>query len=174
MDPKTPMVVAAARYRDRADAVADFKDMWDAEKIGNFDHLAVAVLTKDEHGDLQLERHDTSAKHLAWGGALLGAALVVVAPPAGVSTLATIGGAAGAGGLVGHLWRNIPKDLAQEAGELLESGESGLLVVGVNPAIDVASMFGRADRTKVITTVAGDLDAVIDRALRDAQANDSA
>ena len=35
---------------------------------GTLDHTAVAVLTKDADGKLQVERHDTTAKHVAWGG----------------------------------------------------------------------------------------------------------
>jgi len=38
--------------------------------------MDVAVLTKDAAGELQVERHDTTAKQFAWGGALIGAALV--------------------------------------------------------------------------------------------------
>jgi hypothetical protein len=45
--------------------------------------MDVAVLTKDASGELPAERHDSTAKHLAWGGALPGAALVIMAPPVG-------------------------------------------------------------------------------------------
>ena len=38
-------------------------------EAGEFDHTAVAVLTKDANGKLQMERHDSTAKHLAWAGA---------------------------------------------------------------------------------------------------------
>ena len=76
MDANTPITLATARYSDRDGAVNDFKAVWDARKGGEFDHTAVAVLTKDESGKLQVERHDSTAKHLTWGGALLGAALV--------------------------------------------------------------------------------------------------
>src|SRR5215471_20745950 len=55
--------------------------IWGAHHQGLFDHMAVAVLTKGEDGQLQVERHDTPTKHLAWGGAAIGAALLVVCPP---------------------------------------------------------------------------------------------
>ena len=83
MDPNTPMVLAAARYKSRDDAVEAFKIVWGARHQGEFDHTDVAVLTKDATGELQVERHDSTAKHFGWGGALLGAALVIVAPPRG-------------------------------------------------------------------------------------------
>ena len=131
--------------------------------MGEFDHTAVAVLTKDEDGDLQVERHDTTAKHMAW----LGAALVVVAPPAGAAALA---GGAGAGALVGHFWRNIPKDKVREAGDLLESGESGLIVVAVNRnGSDIEPLLSRAEKKVMINTVVGDLDAQMDKELAKAK-----
>ena len=78
MNADTPITLAAARYSSRGAAVNGFDMVWDAHKGGEFDHTAVAVLTKDETGKLQVERHDTTAKHLAW----VGAALAVVAPVA--------------------------------------------------------------------------------------------
>ena len=47
----------AARYSSRDAAVEGFKMVWDAHKGGEFDHTAVAVLTKDASGKLQVERH---------------------------------------------------------------------------------------------------------------------
>jgi len=163
MKADTPIVLAAARYGNREDAVADFKTVKDAKSLGEFDHTAVAVLTKDEDGYLQIERHDTTAKHMAW----IGAALVVVAPPAGAAALAT---GAGAGALVGHFWRNIPKAKVKEAGDLLESGESGLIVVAVNrKGSDIEPLLARAEKKVVINTVAGDLDAQMDKELAKAK-----
>ena len=55
---------------------------------------------------------------------------------------------AGAGGLAGHFWRNIPKEKVREMGDLLDSGESGLIVVAVNKqATDVTPLLGRATKT---------------------------
>ena len=89
MNPDTPIVLAAARYSNREDAVADYHAVKHMKSLGDLDHTDIAVLTKDEDGHLQIERHDSTAKHMAW----LGAALVVIAPPVGATALAT-GGAA--------------------------------------------------------------------------------
>ena len=89
MDPNTPMVLAAGRYNDRESAVQDFRDIWREKHKGEFDHIAAAVVTKNEQGELQVERHDSSGKHVAWGGALVGAALVVIATSIGRSVEAT-------------------------------------------------------------------------------------
>src|SRR4249919_2211553 len=92
MDADTPIALDAARYSNRDAAVEGFDMAWGAHRGGEFDHTAVAVLTKDDAGKLQIERHDTTAKHLAW----VGAALTVVAPAAAVG----IAAGAGTGALI--------------------------------------------------------------------------
>jgi hypothetical protein len=72
MDAATPITLAAATYPDRDAAV--FHTVWGAPHEDELDHTAAAVLTKDADGTLQLERYDSTAKHFAWGGALVGAA----------------------------------------------------------------------------------------------------
>lgn len=164
MKPDTPITLAAAKYATRDDAVADWKAVKAAKSLGEYDHMAVAVLTKDAEGNVQVDRHDTTAKHLAW----LGAALVVVAPPAGVIAIGT---GAGAGALVGHFWRNIPKEKIAEASDLLDSGDSGLIVVAVNrKGSDIKPLLSHAQKSTVIETVAGDLDERIDTEIAEAKA----
>ena len=174
MDGNTPVTLAAARYNDRDGAVNDYHVVWGARHEGEFDHMALAVLTKDASGNLQVERHDSTAKHLAWGGALLGAALVVVAPPVGAGVLAAGGAVGGAGAIVGHFHHNIPKKDVEAAGDLLESGQSGLIVVAVNRrGEDIAPLLEHAEKTVVTNTTWGDLDAEIDKELANAQKNPS-
>ena len=83
MDPNTPMVIAGAKYATRDDAVEAFKIVWGARHQGEFDHMDVAVLTKNAAGELELERHDSTGKHFGWGGAVLGAALCHRGSPGG-------------------------------------------------------------------------------------------
>ncbi len=140
--------------------------VWDAHHGGEFDHTAVAVLTKDDSGKLQVERHDTTAKHLAW----VGAALAVVAPVAAVGVVA----GAGAGALVGHFHHNIPKKDVEAIAELLESGQSGLIVVAVNKVgTDIEPLLAGADKTVVVQTTWGDLDAEIESEIAKAQDSSS-
>jgi len=47
MDSNTPLTIAAARYQTRPEAVEAFKTRWGAHHQGLFDHMALAVLTKD-------------------------------------------------------------------------------------------------------------------------------
>ena len=184
MQSDTPIVLAVATYADRASAEEDFEECKHAKREGDFDHLAVSVVTKGADGHLDIDRHDSTAKHGAWGGALMGGAVLVAAPAAavgagvvGVGTAAGLGGGAsmagmaGAGGLAGHFWRNIPKEKVREMGDLLDSGESGLIVVAVNKqATDVTPLLGRATKTIIDDTTKGDLDSLYDTAI--AQATD--
>ena len=172
MDPSTPMVLAGATYASRDDAVEAFEIVWGARHQGEFDHMDVAVLAKDADGEMQVERHDSTAKRMAWGGALLGAALVVVAPPVGIAAVAAGGGAlAGTGGIVGHFWHNIPKEKLGEVSELIQSGEAALVIVAVNhKGTDIAPLLENAEKKTVIDTTAGDLDAAFDDAIKKAQA----
>jgi uncharacterized membrane protein len=174
MDANTPVTLAAARYSDRDGAVNDYHTVWGAKHEGEFDHMALAVLTKDANGNLQVERHDSTAKHLAWGGAILGAALVVVAPPVGAAVLAGGAAGAGAGAIVGHFHHNIRKQDIEAAGNLLETGESGLIVVAVNRrGEDIKPLLEHAEKTVVTDTTWGNLDAEIDKEIANAQANPS-
>ena len=62
MDPNTPLVVAGASYASRDDAVQAFHIVWGARHQGEFDHMDVAVLTKDATGELQEQRHVTDTQ----------------------------------------------------------------------------------------------------------------
>ncbi|MCJ7437055.1 MAG: hypothetical protein MUP97_04745 [Acidimicrobiia bacterium] len=174
MKKDTPIVLAVATYADRQGAVDDYDAVKSAKRDGDFDHLAVAIVSKGADGHLDVERHDSTAKHGAWAGALMGGAILVAAPAAavgagavGVGTAVGAGGGvsmaglAGAGGLAGHFWRNIPKDKTREMGDLLDSGESGLIVVAVDKkGTDITPLLSRATKTVVDDTTKGDLDAL--------------
>jgi uncharacterized membrane protein len=167
VDPNTPLVIAGARYPNKRDAVTDFHIVWGARREGAFEHISVAVLSKDATGELEVERHNSTTKPMAWSGAVLGAALVVIAPPTGVAALVAGGGAmAGAGALVGHFWKAVDRERIDEVGELLRAGEAGLLVIAVNrKGTDITPLLVNAEGSVIIETVAGDLDAAFELAL---------
>jgi len=131
MDPNAPIALIGASYLDSDTAAHDFTSVWAARNDGAFHHTSVAVLTKDCDGRLHVERYHSTAKHLEWGGALIGAALVVLAPTTGIQILAGVGWS-GAGAMVGHFRQHAgPEELAAIAG-LLEAGASSLVAVVVN------------------------------------------
>ena len=125
-------------------------------------------MSKDDEGKLKIDRHNTTAKHLAWGGGILGAAATVISAPLGIMFLgplaATVAVWAGAGGLVGHFWHNIPKDEVRRMTDVLEAGEYGLVIVAVNPTgADIGALLANAS-SKSVSSQQLDTDGALDRA----------
>jgi uncharacterized membrane protein len=79
-----PVTVAVATYANKALAEQDFDALHGVKHEGQIDHLAVAVVRKDADGKLSIDRHNTSAKHAAWGTGVLGGALAVISAPLGI------------------------------------------------------------------------------------------
>jgi uncharacterized membrane protein len=171
VDPNTPLVIVGARYPNKEDAVKDYHIVWGSKRDREFEHISVAVLSKDATGELEVERHNSTTKTMAWSGAVLGAALVLIAPPTGVAALAAGGGAmAGAGALVGHFWKAIDREKINQVGELLRSGEAALLIVAVNrKGSEITPLLANAENSVVVDTVAGDLDKSFEDALAKAE-----
>jgi hypothetical protein len=158
MDVNAPIALIGAGYRDRDGAVDDFASVWSTRHDGDFHHTAVAVLTGDPAGALHVDRHNSTAKHLEWGGALLGSALVVLAPAAGVELLAGVGWS-GAGAMIGHFRQHTdPEELARISG-LLHGAGAALVVVVVNrSAGDVTPRLTRAHERGSVDLTWGDLE----------------
>lgn len=77
---------------------------------------------------------------------------------------------AGIGAWIGHFWNTIPKDEIHEIGDLLDDGESGIIVVTVNPKqTDIVPVLEHPKKHKVIQTKAGDLDEVSKKAIEQAE-----
>ena len=164
MDPSRPLVLAAARYASSNDAVRDYQVVWGARHGGAFDHMSIALLTRDACGELQVERHNSAAKDLAWASVVLRAALLVVVPAVRMATVAA--GGAGAGGIAAHLQRMIPEEELQAVSHLLDSADSGLLVVAIDRKdSEISPLFKHAGKTVVIEAKTGDLDAAFYGAL---------
>lgn len=76
------------------------------------------------------------------------------------------------GAIVRHFHHNIPKEKVREAATLLESGESGLIIVAVNKqGTDITPLLQNAEKTSVMQTVAGNLQAEMDKELAQAEAD---
>jgi len=158
MDANAPIALISASYSTVDGAVRDFTSVWAARHGGGFLHTSVAVLTKDSEGTLRVRRSNSTAKHLEWGGALLGGALFVLAPPAGISVLAGVG-VSGAGAMISHFREQAcPEDLA-EAAALLEAGAAGLVVVVLNrEGRAMTSLLENAERWSSVDMVWGALE----------------
>ena len=163
-----PVTVAVATYADKRLAEQDYDAVRGMKHQGQIDHLAIAMVVKDADGELHIDRHDSTAKHLAWGSGVLGGVLTVVSAPLGIVFLGPLAVTsavwAGAGGLVGHFWKNIPKDQVREMGDLLENGDAGLVIVAVNPKdADIGSLLANAGG-KVVSDDVSDTSSALERA----------
>jgi uncharacterized membrane protein len=158
MSSDTPVTVAVATYNNKASAEQDYDAIRGTKHHGHLDHLAIAFVEKDADGRLRVDRHDSTAKHLAWGGGVLGASLAVISAPLGVVFLgplaATTAVWAAVGGFVGHFHHNIPKDEVRKMIDVLETGQFGLVVVAVNPqGTNVEALLANAVATVVAVNV---------------------
>ena len=114
-------------YPDEASARADYdvvKDLHAAGAVGTYD---ASVITKDSSGKVHVNKDETSTRHGAWGGAAVGALVGILFPPAIIGT-AVVGAAVG--GVGGHLWRGMSRSDVKEFGDLIDSGQAALVIVG--------------------------------------------
>ncbi len=125
--------IYAAIYADEADALADYQAMLDLHEIKLVGSYDVARITKDADGKVRVHKHEKPTQHGVWGGVLVGALVGVLFPPAIVG-VATVGGAAAVGGVVGglggHFLEGVSRADAKEFSDLLEAGQAALIVIG--------------------------------------------
>ena len=121
----TFLLVGAYSSVDDAQADYDVIKALTLEKvIGGFD---AAVITKDDQGKVHVNKDETGTRKGAWGGAGVGALVGLIFPPALIGS-AVVGAAAGA--LGGHMAKSLPRSELKDLGELLQTGEAGLVVLG--------------------------------------------
>jgi uncharacterized membrane protein len=123
---ENPVFLYLAAYSSEDDARADYgalKELHAAGLVGTYD---AAIVVKDG-GAVHVHKHEKPTQHGAWTGLAVGALVGILFPP---SVLAAGALGAGAGGLVGHLWRGMSRSDVKELGEFLDEGEAALVVIG--------------------------------------------
>ena len=95
-----------------------------AHLVGTYD---VAVITKDDEGKVHVQKHEKPTQHGAWTGIAVGAVAGVLFPPSIIGS-AVVGGLAG--GVIGHLARGMSRGDMKELGDLVDSGQAALVIVG--------------------------------------------
>jgi uncharacterized membrane protein len=155
-------------YTSEAQAQGDYqlvKELHTADAIGTYDG---AVVTKDKKGRVHVNKDEKATEHGAWGGAAAGAVIGILFPPAVIGA-AVVGAAVG--GVSGHVWRGMSRSDVKELGELIDTGEAALVVVGQTPLEDVLDG-GRlsADRhlSRQLDVSSKDIDDAVREAARDA------
>ncbi len=114
-------------YPDVTAAQADYdvvKALHMVDAVGSFD---AAVITKDADGKVHVAKDETATRTGGWAGVGVGAVLGILFPPSLLGA-AAVGGVIGAVG--GHLWKGMSRSDVKELGELIDSGEAALLVIG--------------------------------------------
>ena len=100
------------------------RELHAAKVIGTYD---AAVATKEADGTVSVSKFEKPTQHGAWTGIAAGAVLGVLFPPS-IIGMAAVGGISG--GLIGHFWKGMSRKDVQELGELLDTGEAALIVIG--------------------------------------------
>jgi uncharacterized membrane protein len=122
-------IVYAGAYSSLDEAELDFltiKDLHREKWVGKYE---AALFTKEEDGSVKII--DTDATSRTKGlkiGAAAGAVVGILFPPS-LIVGAIAGG--GVGLMAGHFSRGLKRDDIKELGELLDTGQAGIVFVGV-------------------------------------------
>jgi uncharacterized membrane protein len=148
-------------YPNEAAAKNDYqvvKELHSAGAVGSYD---AAVVTKDEKGKVHVNKDETATRHGAWGGAAAGAVIGILFPPSIIGT-AIVGAAVG--GISGHLWRGMSRNDVKEFGDLIDTGQAALVIVGeskIQQALDKAALKAEKHVAKELDVSTKDLDAAV-------------
>ncbi|CCM64377.1 MULTISPECIES: DUF1269 domain-containing protein [Candidatus Neomicrothrix] len=158
------MFLFIGTYADEAAARDDYaivKDLHAEDVVGTYD---AAVITKDASGKVHVNKDEMATRHGGWGGAAAGAVIGILFPPAIIGS-AVVGGAIG--GIGGHLWRGLSRSDVKELGELIDSGEAALMVIGASTleaALDKAKLKAEKHVAKQLGVSTHDVDAAVQEA----------
>ncbi|MGA9479578.1 MAG: DUF1269 domain-containing protein [Desulfobacterales bacterium] len=121
------LFIYAARYDNEDDARGDLETFQEIASVGVVGKYDTAILKKTAEGKVQVEKHGTQAKSGGWKGAIAGGVIGLLFPPS-ILVGALAGGAAGS--VAGKLWGGMSRKDLNALGEVLDDGETGLVIVG--------------------------------------------
>jgi hypothetical protein len=152
--------VLAASYDDLDEALAAYKAIEAAYKhVGHGHQIDVTVLGRAADGKVEIvqrhdsDTHDRTTAGLGWGLAV--GAVTAIFPAVGIFGALAVGGGAGAalGALAGHASRTLSRDDLKALGDVLDTGNGGLVVAfGPDMADRVTSAVAGATSKAHITT----------------------
>jgi len=145
-DSNNPVALYMAAYADASAAQTDWDALKDAESTGAIEIDGMVLVTRDQDGKVDVKDTDhTTAKGTGWG-ALGGAVIGLLFPPALLGATA-VGAAAGAGigGLKSH---SDKKQLKEDAEEVLPDNSSGI-IAAVEPQFAKQLQSAMTNATKV-------------------------
>ena len=121
------LFIYAARYDSEGEARGDLEEFQEIASVGLVGKFDTAILTKTAEGKVKIEKHGTQAKSGGWKGAVAGGIVGLLFPP---SILAGALAGAAAGSVAGKLWGGMSRNDLNALGEVLDDGETGLVIVG--------------------------------------------
>ncbi len=154
-------------YGSEVDARADYDVVKDLHALGAVGTFDAAVVTKDDSGKIHVNKDETSTRHGAWGGAGAGALVGILFPPSIIAS-ALVGAAIG--GVAGHLWKGMSRDDIKEFGDLIDSGEAALVIVGetkIAAYLDKSALKAKKNVTKELDIDKKDVDKAVQEAARE-------
>jgi uncharacterized membrane protein len=145
-EPDTLLVLAAS-YDSRDAAEADYQAVKALYREIETSHaFDAAVIARDDEGKIEIvKKHEEPTRHGAAQGLAVGlavGAVTAILPAVGLAAALVVGGGAGAalGAVRGHMRGGMADDDLKRLGEVLETGEAGLIVVyATNMADQIAA-----------------------------------
>jgi uncharacterized membrane protein len=151
-------------YPDEAKARDDYQIVKDLHKVGAVGTYDASVVTKDYKGKVHVSKDEMATRHGAWGGAAAGAVVGILFPPAVIGS--ALAGAA-IGGISGHLWRGMSRADVKEFGDIIDTGQAALVVVGeskMEQALDKAALKAEKHVAKELGVSPKDIDQAVQEA----------
>jgi uncharacterized membrane protein len=134
------------------------KKLHEEGAIGTYD---AAVVTKDATGKVHVNKDEMATRHGAWGGAAAGAVVGILFPPSIIGT-ALVGAAVG--GVGGHLWRGMSRADVKEIGDIIDTGQAALIVLGettLQKALEKAELKAEKRVAKELDVSKKDIDKAV-------------
>jgi uncharacterized membrane protein len=154
-------------YASEVDARADYDVVKDLHSMGAVGTYDAAVVTKDDKGKVHVNKDETTTRHGAWGGAGVGALVGILFPPSIIGS-ALVGAAVG--GVSGHLWKGMSRADVKEFGDVIDSGEAALVIVGettIESYIEKAQLKAEKQVTKALELDKGKIDEAVQAAAKE-------
>jgi uncharacterized membrane protein len=137
--------VFIATYRDVVDALVDYDAVKNLYRRGTIDTYDAALVERDDDGTVHVSKRERPMQKAPWAGAVAGAVVGVLYPPAILPMMAA-GGVTG--GLIVHIRAGLSRADLEELGDVLDSGTAALVVVGKTSLADtLAKSAARAEKT---------------------------
>lgn len=159
MSDGTSYIAYAAAYDTKEDAKADFDTLSEA----GLRHITAALVHKSDNGRIHVHEKTYAGKVGGAVGAIGGAAIGVIFPPAGVAILtdAVVGGVGV--GLVSHFAGGLSRHDLKQLGAVLEDGQAAVICVAEDAvATDVDKALDHAAKKSQAKLDDGDVQGALD------------